>query len=95
MQMESIGAGLCATCNNAGSCVHRKRRGFDAIYCETFDDYVSLNGKGNQEAPSVLVMAKAAAPLTDAKGLCLNCVHRDDCQMAKPETGVWHCEEYE
>lgn len=95
MHMESTGAGLCVTCNNAGTCVHRKRRGADAIYCETFDDYVPRNGNGAKEAAHVVVMTKIAAASADTKGLCLNCIHRDACKLSKPDTGVWHCEEYE
>jgi len=94
MPVKSTGAGLCLTCNNADTCVHRKRRGADAIYCETFDDYVPRNGKGAGKAATVVMMTTAAAPV-DVKGLCLNCVHRDACKLSKPETGVWHCEEYE
>jgi len=29
------------------------------------------------------------------KGLCMNCAHRDTCLLPRPESGVWHCEEYE
>ncbi|UCD62750.1 MAG: hypothetical protein JSW34_08260 [Candidatus Zixiibacteriota bacterium] len=95
MPTEHLRAGLCLTCNNADTCVHRVRRGADAIYCEMFDDYVSHNGEGAKEAASAVVMVKAVAQATDLKGLCLNCIHRDLCRLSKPETGVWHCEEYE
>jgi len=95
MPMESTGAGLCVTCNNAGTCVHRKRRGTDAIYCETFDDYVPSNGRGPKKAAPVVVMTKVAEGPAKARGLCLNCAHRDACKLSIPETGVWHCEEYE
>lgn len=95
MGMKSSAAGLCLTCNNASDCAYRKRRGADAIYCETFDAYVPVNGKGVKEDSSVVMMTKVAAELKELKGLCLNCAHRDACQLSKPETGVWHCEEYE
>jgi hypothetical protein len=29
------------------------------------------------------------------KGLCINCEHRTDCCLPRPDGGVWHCEEYE
>lgn len=29
-----------------------------------------------------------------ASGLCSNCSHWKDCVFPKPESGVWHCEEY-
>lgn len=84
--------GLCVTCNNAAHCVYRKRRGTDAIYCEMFDGYAPPNGKG--VAP-VVVMTPEAAESGEFKGLCVNCAHRDDCKLPRPEGGVWHCEEYE
>jgi len=28
------------------------------------------------------------------KGLCVNCDHRFECRLPRPEGGVWHCEEY-
>ncbi|HQI02878.1 MAG TPA: hypothetical protein PLA18_16505 [Deltaproteobacteria bacterium] len=29
-----------------------------------------------------------------ALGLCSNCVNREVCRFPRPESGVWHCEEY-
>jgi hypothetical protein len=29
------------------------------------------------------------------KGLCINCENRETCNLQVPESGVWHCEEYE
>lgn len=34
-------------------------------------------------------------PEDNVKGLCINCDHRNDCCLPKPEGGIWHCEEYE
>ncbi len=28
------------------------------------------------------------------KGLCMNCDERETCMLPRPESGVWHCEEY-
>jgi len=28
-------------------------------------------------------------------GLCRNCIHRETCSFPRPESGVWHCEEYQ
>jgi hypothetical protein len=95
MSTAKLFVGLCATCNNATHCVYRKRRGIDAIYCEMFDGYAlpsAVRGKG--VAP-VIVTAPDMALSTEFKGLCVNCAHRDDCKLPRPEGGVWHCEEYE
>jgi hypothetical protein len=95
MQMKSFGVGLCLTCNNADTCVYRERRGADATYCEMFDDYVSLNGRGSSKAALTVAATEAASGSAETKGLCLNCAHHDGCRLPRPETGVWHCEEYE
>lgn len=88
------GIGLCSGCNNSSECVYRKRRGFDAIYCETFDN---LNGSAKY-SKSILKEADFSYPGEKAiithLGLCTNCENRDSCQLPKPDAGVWHCEEY-
>jgi len=34
-------------------------------------------------------------PPRPVMGLCSNCTHRESCGLPRPESGVWHCEEYE
>ncbi|HWR83840.1 MAG TPA: hypothetical protein VN285_11110 [Candidatus Deferrimicrobium sp.] len=92
--MEYLFAGLCMTCNNAGECVYRRHRGGDALCCETFDNYTSRNGHGAGPVLSVVIMEPAVAEVPGMKGLCVNCSLRDECQLPRPESGVWHCEEY-
>ena len=94
MSTTKLLVGLCVTCNNAAHCVYRKRRGTDAIYCETFDGYAPPNGNGGKDVAAVIVMTPDTAESTEFKGLCVNCAHRDDCKLPRPEGGVWHCEEY-
>lgn len=95
MSAEKLFVGLCATCNNAESCVYRKRRGTDAIYCETFDGYAPPNGVRAKGVPPVTVTTPETAESGEFKGLCVNCAHRDTCKLPRPKGGVWHCEEYE
>lgn len=100
INMKFHSAGLCLTCdNNSSGCGFRKRRGFDAIYCEMF----SSNGASpSAELRSSVVMRPTATTWSEARepvtsgvtGLCVNCEHRDECTYSKPEGGVWHCEEY-
>ncbi len=91
----SVVVGLCGTCDNAAECVYRRRRGFDALFCEMFDA-IGSNGNGGDRATAVVIVEKE--PDTQAslqvKGLCVNCVHRDVCKLPRPAEGVWHCEEY-
>lgn len=87
--------GLCLTCNNSPNCAYRKLRGFDAMFCEMFDDHVTPReaayGGSN---PGPLRSAPRPEPEAPVVGLCSNCEHRHECAYPKPEGGVWHCEEY-
>ena len=91
--------GLCATCRNAATCVYRSKRGFDALYCEMFDDSTTTSAternQGVADNPKAAMehAAGEAAPVS-YKGLCVNCANRESCALPKPEEGVWHCEEY-
>ena len=91
--------GLCLTCNNSPTCVYRAMRGYDAIYCETFDAGVPPGGgrPGDKYAAPVgapSTIAPVESRVTVTRGLCVNCEHRDSCALPRPEGGVWHCEEY-
>jgi hypothetical protein len=90
--MESnLGAasgGLCSTCVNAPNCVYRAMRGFDAMFCEMFDDRpAEVTVKA-----SPLSRKLAEHPL---KGLCVSCSKKTTCSLPKPKGGVWRCHEYE
>ena len=92
MLEESIG--LCYSCNNSSFCNYRSKRGFDALYCETFDAF-SVNGK-----PDDITLTKTSTIdeiifNPTLQGLCSNCIHADKCSLAMRNGGVWHCEEFE
>lgn len=92
-------AGLCSTCNNASTCIYRARRGFDALYCDMFDDYTAPSARvsGHLGAKPIAASAKVGArkPVSNSyKGLCVNCENRESCTLPRPDEGVWHCEEY-
>ena len=88
-------AGLCSTCNNSSTCVHREFRGRDAQYCEMFDI-----GNGSRPSHSATLVTavkpddRRKGRQAELKGLCVNCENRDTCILPKAESGVWHCEEY-
>lgn len=94
---ESRPIGLCVTCNNGPTCLLRAKRGADALFCELFDDYAEPNGNGSGVTATLTERGKSLSGSSEPgrKGLCLNCEHRDTCMLPKPESGVWHCEEYE
>lgn len=92
--------GLCSTCANAKTCAFRRKRGFDAVFCEMFDPIdpeveavaAGSNAVGGDTGTDV---SRSEDGLERTKGLCMNCAHRDHCALPYPEGGVWHCEEYE
>lgn len=89
--------GLCSTCNNSASCYYHLRNGKRIVYfCELFDDYeptlkfenFSSRNKSSREFKT------EEANKVKFTGLCMNCENRNTCTYPKPESGVWHCEEY-
>ena len=92
MSAARLLVGLCVTCNNAETCVFRKRRGYDALQCEMFENFVPTND--SKKVASVSEVAKPAAETAGLKGLCVNCAHANSCKLPRPASGVWHCEEY-
>ena len=83
------GNGICSTCNQAQDCGHLKRNPGVLIWeCENFDGYAEPR---RSRSP---VFAAQALDKGGHRGLCVNCGNKDTCRFARPETGVWHCEEY-
>jgi len=82
--------GLCMTCNNIPSCYYHASRG-PALFCELFDNHVS------SESPPFSSLSESPQQNAEMEyaGLCMNCDHRMECHHPRPETGVWHCEDYE
>jgi len=92
--------GLCSTCGNAASCVFSRDPDRPVLQCEEFDGYQPPSPKApDRQRPCLdtTVTGKASGEGSDSNkflGLCKTCDERDTCQFAKPEGGVWHCEEY-
>ncbi len=89
---EEAPQGLCQTCNHARGCAYIRNTSQPVLFCEEFDNFTP---------PIVEVSAEASAPTVEDmntwdeyKGLCVNCDMRETCAIRKPETGIWHCEEY-
>lgn len=83
---------LCSTCVYEVSCSFRKSHPGNIFYCEEFDTglpELRLSLGENNGSP------KEIKQYSGLKGLCMNCIHSDTCTLTKPETGVWHCNEYE
>lgn len=88
-----IPEGLCTTCNHARNCAYIRNTELPVLFCEEFDCYTPPAIEEEQiEAPGPTA---ADMRLWDEyKGLCVNCDQRETCAIRKPETGIWHCEEY-
>jgi len=92
--------GLCLTCNNAPHCQYRATRGNALFFCEMFDIYAEpvRRGNGNRLSltsnPTSPLTGYTQAPPAHA-GLCVNCMHLEQCMHSRPTGGVWHCEDYE
>lgn len=90
-------SGLCSTCANMTMCMHAGNAEHPVLECEEFtrhqtDLRASAPRRLNLAGPPQPHGNDASALL--AKGLCGNCENRADCTFAKPEGGVWRCEEY-
>lgn len=87
---ESNVVGLCSTCCFGESCALRGKRGGDALYCEMFR-HRNLSREQVEPGPSDVSdrVEKRAAT-----GLCATCQRVGECTLHRPESGVWHCEEY-
>jgi len=80
---------LCSTCSHAEACGSRSSAEHPILFCELFEvrgPVAPMPAAPERAAPA----RRTVAP----KGLCANCENLPTCIMARPEAGVWHCEEY-
>lgn len=83
---------LCSTCSHKRACGSRSTPERPILFCELFEVL----------APAPTAASVAVPPERPAvgrgvighKGLCVNCESRQECTMARPAGGIWHCEEY-
>jgi hypothetical protein len=86
-------SGLCPTCDLVSDC--RLVHGGDGPvwYCE---EYLATPRGSSPRLDNLIGhghLGCSAAP-PNWLGLCCNCEGLPDCGLAKPEAGVWYCEEY-
>lgn len=85
---------ICSTCNHVQDCVNLQKNDRPVWFCEQFDNHVPI-----EEQPfDVADFQPCQSPVEDEhrqfQGLCINCENRHNCNLAKPNGGVWHCQEY-
>ncbi len=91
--------GLCATCLRTLRDVFRARHGVDPLCFEVLDRCTAgcADGHaGGPDAPPYTASQRGAKGATPPPpiGLCANCALFENCTLPRPESGVWHCEEY-
>jgi len=94
-QKPGRGSGLCSLCTRGEDCTFSSRpllhecdefEGMSRNPVATIEAYMSHEARKKKQAlPPV-----SSGP----RGLCRNCENLEGCTYAKPEGGVWHCEEY-
>ncbi|HQG30499.1 MAG TPA: hypothetical protein PLA83_01110 [Deltaproteobacteria bacterium] len=66
-------------------------------FCEEYETGGSAAKAGRRRlrpADDPLKLFSGGKGKRKALGLCSNCVNREVCRFPRPESGVWHCEEY-
>ena len=89
--MKNDPGGLCSTCISAGFCINLKARQRGAVQCELFDPGVTVVDLDRIPSMATMLSAQTHEPCL---GLCSTCDLVGDCTMARPQGGIWHCEEY-
>ncbi|MEO0233964.1 MAG: hypothetical protein ABIN39_06225 [candidate division WOR-3 bacterium] len=84
--------GLCVTCKNSKSCIFLQNSTKSIISCEEFENVETTVEKTKGDLKENFVSKVKGYDLKI--GLCANCENKIDCKFEKPESGVWHCEEY-
>jgi hypothetical protein len=98
MQEYILNDGLCSTCKFSSSCMFRKDYLESVHFCEEYEQ-----AEASQQTTRARISpgSFASAGINENKslqpimGLCSNCIHQKCCSFPKPESGVWHCEEYQ
>jgi hypothetical protein len=93
-QMEQlVQAGLCANCRHLGDCAFLSKACSPVQNCELYEC-------GPSEKPRLVVVKKTCTSIeapeneADLLGLCITCDNLKSCNLSKPASGVWMCEEY-
>jgi len=89
--------GLCSSCVHAPDCTFPRFAGQAVIQCEEWGFEMAAPEAAQEQARVAPLAARSTprvVPEPLAKGLCATCEEYPTCEYAKPEGGVWHCEEY-
>jgi hypothetical protein len=89
-----LDASLCSNCRNQSDCAFLMKASEPIIECEMYEC-------GSSSRPRLSLVKRNVAAAVDElpeednlMGLCVNCDNLKVCQLPKPQSGVWNCEEY-
>jgi len=93
-------SGLCSTCTKQLVCIFPRDQSRPVMQCEEFEGITPDPAKCAEKTRSLSEDSRANSSTVEDHsdthiGLCSNCEKRETCTFPKPESGVWHCEEYE
>ncbi len=83
--------GICSTCKHSAGCAYQHNTAAPIYQCEEFETVQVEKAKTAVAEPQT---ESEQADTKTFKGLCVNCANRHDCKINKPQSGIWHCEEY-
>lgn len=83
--------GLCTTCKNGPTCMFLNGLNRQILHCEEFQIAEEEVEKQVNTLPGNNTQNEVK---TAVKGLCASCDNLSFCTFDKPESGIWHCEEY-
>ena len=90
--------GICSNCKFVSECQYSSN---GVQFCEEYEvdnpsrNFEDLIGTSEGSVEPEIDTKSANQSPEKVLGLCSNCRHRETCGFTKPESGVWHCEEYE
>ena len=84
--------GICSTCKHQNGCVYLSKTTEPIFHCNEFETVEAEPVKTAVQEPQT---EEKQTDTQTFKGLCVNCANRHTCKIHKPESGIWHCEEYE
>jgi hypothetical protein len=92
-------SGLCVNCQHSDTCIYLRNANRPVLQCEEFEIAEALPARATVNKILSTSNPRSRTGLEDKvstrfKGLCKNCDNRLTCTLPRPESGVWHCEEY-
>jgi hypothetical protein len=87
---HTLPGGICVNCKQSRQCLFLKNTRQPIWFCEMFEK----NFTGEPEKSKTELAVPELPETSRLIGLCVTCEKRETCTLPKPESGVWHCEEY-